>query len=242
MMRQMALVLAGLAGIGSAVAADMPGRMQDDGLPFVPLFAWAGTHVGINAGYGASRNAHAPACIGPCPALASLPTDRDGFVGGGQLGYTLQVGRFIGGIEADVQYADLGGTVAAPGIAATQRLDVLGTARARFGIAADRFLVFATGGFAYGDVTLRQAVQSGVPGAVLSAGRSRIETGFAAGGGLEYGIADNVTARAEALYYDLGAGRVTAASPAVPGLVAGGRFATEGVVARAGLNYKFSLF
>ena len=91
-------------------------------------------------------------------------------------------------------------------------------------------------------MTLRQTVQSGVPGAVLSAGRSRMETGFAAGGGVEYGIADNVTARAEALYYDLGTGRVAAATPAVPGLVAGARLATEGVVARAGLNYKFSLF
>lgn len=245
MSRLVALLLAGLTGISAAAAADLPGRMRDDGLPFVPLFAWGGTYVGVNAGYGTSGNTHRPSCLGPagaCPALFPLRTDRDGFVGGGQIGYNLQVGRFVGGIEADIQYADLGRAAVGPALAATQQLDYLGTVRARLGVAADRFLVYVTGGFAYGDVTARQVVQTAAPPAILAAGRTGIEPGYAAGGGIEYGLADNVTARAEALYYDLGTARVAATSPAAPGALAAGRFATEGVVARAALNYKFNLF
>ncbi len=233
-----AAVLAATAGL--ATAADLTaGRMADDGLPFVPLYGWAGTHVGVNAGAAVSTGAPALACLGPaiCPGVPILARGRDGFSGGGQVGTTIQVGRLVGGLELDAQYADAGASVAQAGLAASQDLAFLGTVRARFGIAADRFLVYATGGFAYGDVATRSVLTAGAFTATTT--RSRIEPGFAAGGGIEYGLADQVTIRAEALHYDLGRTRLVTT---VPGVSSVARIETSGVLARAGLNYKFNLF
>ena len=225
---------------GLASAADLAGgRMADDGMPFVPLFGWAGTHVGVNVGTAVATGTPALACIGPvlCPAPPSIARGRDGFSGGGQVGTTLQVGRLVGGLELDAQYADAGSGVARPGFVASQDVGFVGTVRARFGLAADRFLVYATGGLAYGDVSTRSVLAVG--GVAIATSRSRIEPGFAAGGGIEYGLADSVTIRAEALHYDLGRARLVTA---LPGAASVARIETSGVLARAGLNYKFNLF
>ena len=48
-----------------------------------------------------------------------------------------------------------------------------------------------------------------------------------------------MTIRAEALHYDLGRSRI---ATTLPGATSFARIETSGVLARAGLNYKFSLF
>ena len=246
MVRILALAAAGLVGLTVvASAADLPSRSAPAPAPLAIPYSWSGFYVGVNAGYGLSDHAHRPTCTAACAPTPSLNTDRDGFVGGGQLGYNQQIGRYLAGIEADIQYTDVGRTVvgSAPGAlanSATQRLDYLGTLRARVGLVMDRVLVFATGGLAYGDV--REAQTIVFPGATYSVASTATEFGYAAGGGVEYGFTPNLTGKAEALYYDLGRRRL--AGPAAPptGLTRGARFDTAGVVARAGLNYKFNLF
>ncbi|NNM73092.1 outer membrane protein [Enterovirga aerilata] len=248
MVRFLALAAAGLAGFTTAAsAADLPSRAAPAPAPemLVIPYAWSGFYLGVNAGYGFSDNRHRPVCAPACAPTPALDTDGDGFVGGGQLGYNQQIGRFLGGIETDLQYSDIGRTVGgtaagAVSYTAAQRLDYLGTLRARVGLVMDRVLVFATGGLAYGDVRSAQTIA--FPGAAYAVASTRTEVGFAAGGGVEYGFTPNLTGKAEALYYDLG--RRTLAGPATPpaGLVRGARFESAGVVARAGLNYKFNLF
>jgi outer membrane immunogenic protein len=246
MLRLFALAAAGLVGaIAIATAADLPSR----GAPAPALlafpYAWTGTYIGLNAGYGTSLNTHRPTCSPGCAPTPALNTDRDGFVGGGQVGYNQQIGRYLVGIEADIQYADLGRRIAgtAPGAtaySATQQLDYLGTLRARVGLVADRVLVYVTGGLAYGDVQAAQTIV--FPGATYSVGSTATEVGYAAGAGIEYGFTPNLTGKAEALYFDLGRRSLSGGSTPPTGLVRGARLATEGVVGRAGLNYKFNLF
>ena len=62
------------------------------------------------------------------------------------------------GLETDIQYADLGGDrndLRRRGIFvgdSSDGIDWFGTVRARAGFAFDRALIYATGGFAYGDI------------------------------------------------------------------------------------------
>lgn len=259
MPRPLALAAALLVGWGTAAsAADVPGR-AGEGSGYVPLFLWTGYYAGLNAGYGSSDNRQrtfcAPPAGGTCAILPNLNTDGDGFVVGGQVGYNQQIGRFLVGGEADLQYADIGRTRTAAGLfpdglgglaavtsyGATQRLNYLGTARARLGMAFNRVFVFGTGGLAYGDVSVRQTV-SFAAGSNYAAAGGGTEVGWAAGAGVEYGFAPNITGKVEALYYDLGRTSVSSGAAAAPGFTRGARFDTDGVVARAGLNYKFDLF
>jgi outer membrane immunogenic protein len=256
---------------GAALAADLPRRAAPPLLPPVPVFTWTGAYFGINAGYistdrnrvtlgGLNGVAAANIAVGARPAAVRL--DNDGFTGGGQVGYNYQIGNFVLGVEADAAYTDIDrtvGTVGATGALTVHRsqLDFLGTVRGRAGIAFDRVLVYGTGGFAYGNVRNAGLYFAPAGGAALQfAGASdRIETGWAAGGGVEYALPTDsflnffrssaVTLKAEGLYYDLGRRNVgilnTGAGPAAnPGYVA--RFEQSGFVARAGLNYKFGTF
>ena len=247
MVRCLAIAAAGLIGLTAAASgADLPRRGAAPApAPLVIPYAWSGLYVGVNAGYGLSDNRHRPVCTPACAPTPALNTDADGFVGGGQVGYNQQIGRYLGGIEADLQYADIGRRVGgiAPGALAynaTQRLEFLGTLRARVGLVMDRVLVYATGGLAYGDVTNGQTTV--FPAATYAVASTRTEVGYAAGAGVEYGFTPNLTGKIEALYYDLGRRTVSGGATPPTGLIRGARFETAGVVARGGLNYKFNLF
>jgi outer membrane immunogenic protein len=265
---------AGLVLTGAASAADLPRRAPPPVFVPVPVFTWTGAYFGINAGYittdnnriataGLNTVAATNVAIGARPPLVRV--DQDGFTVGGQVGYNYQFTPGAGvviGVEADAAYTDLqrntfvvGSTGALNGFRSS--MDFLGTVRGRIGYAFDRTLVYGTGGFAYGDVTERALFFAPAGGGALqfAGNRSRIETGYAVGGGVEYALPTDsflnffkssaVTVKAEALYYDLGRRNLgvlnTGLGPAAnPGYVS--RFENNGIVARAGINYKFGTF
>ena len=111
-------------------AADLPSRVAPPVYSAPPLaFSWTGLYVGGNAGYGFDRTGGASgptalsvpaAAVGrfavrPAGASPFLPQTfgrRDGFVGGGQIGYNYQFGNLSGvvvGAEADFDYNGLTG-------------------------------------------------------------------------------------------------------------------------------------
>lgn len=198
----------------SAFAADLPRRTNPAAPAFtaVPVFSWTGFYVGVHAGYGFGQTSSTG---------AGGFSDPDGFVGGGQIGYNYQLAnRVVLGLEADFSGTDLSAT--GPGVgfgAARVDQNFIGTVRARIGYAADRFLPYVTGGFAYGgsDVT--------IPG-VGSKDDTRF--GYTVGAGLEYAFTNNWTARIEGLYVDLERDNVGTA-----------RVGQELGIIRAGVNYKF---
>jgi outer membrane immunogenic protein len=67
--------------------------------------------------------------------------------------------------------------------------------------------------------------------------------GWTAGGGVEYALTNNWTAKIEYLYYDLGTTTLIASpNPPVPPYQTQTSFPTRGSIVRAGINYKFDLF
>jgi outer membrane immunogenic protein len=246
---------------GLAAAADLPSRMAPPvyAPPPLPIFTWSGFYAGINAGYAFDYSTRFRSVYNPTGALGSSRLNDDGVTAGGQIGYNYQFGAGSGivvGLEADAAWTDLGRTRGydlgggfAGGLHSS--LDYLGTVRGRLGYAFGQFLVYGTGGFAYGNVSNRFAVTDGLT-SNYDASRSRTQTGYTYGGGVEYALPTNtflnffhssaVTLKVEYLHYDLGSTNIYA-----PNLVAGAaagdsynvRAKTDGDLVRAGLNYKF---
>ncbi|MBV8566390.1 MAG: porin family protein [Methylobacteriaceae bacterium] len=251
----LALAIASLAV--PAVAADLPYR-KGPPAPYVPpppIFTWTGLYVGVNAGgifdessRGAETN---PGILALAPAVPTSYRARDtGFLGGGQIGYNWQMGSIVAGLEADFQGTSLSSTstVVAPSATGTfkKTLDWLGTARGRLGYTfTPQFLVYVTGGLAFGDTKLTHTLTDTTAGGVLFGGttlsgtHSTTQTGWTLGGGGEYAFANNWSVKVEYLYFDLGRRSVTAISAAAPGVVSTVRENEKGSIIRAGLNYKF---
>jgi outer membrane immunogenic protein len=243
-----------LAATGSTLAADLPPSMPPPPPPrapaaYVPVappyYNWGGIYIGINGGYGFGKSTWT------VPAADTGPgnINTNGALVGGTLGANFQTGQFVFGIEGDGDWSNIkgsaSGTTAATclGIAVTsctyQTTNTwLATLRARMGVAWDRVLIYATAGGAGGNIG---ANFSGT--ALTTASSSSSEFGWTAGGGLEFGITDNVTAKVEYLYVDL-----QNSSFSCPTTTCGGTAATTGPVSfttslvRAGLNLKFNPF
>jgi outer membrane immunogenic protein len=224
-------------------------------------FDWTGFYAGINAGVG-FRGADAVHTVGQAPPNVAniagnarpgfVDLNRMGVIAGGQAGYNHQFGRYVAGVEADIAYTHfddtrtVGTAQLVTGLALNNRfhsnIDYLGTLRGRFGVTLNHALLYATGGLAYGQ-TEHSVTMFGPTGNVQFAGaREKTEVGFTAGGGLEYGITNHVSAKAEYSYYDLGRKILDVA--VIPGSGGAGtgynsRFKDSGNLVRVGINYKF---
>lgn len=258
------LALTALVAGQPALAADLPARMYTKAAaPMVsPAFNWSGFYIGVHAGYAFGDDdtvvttGQAPINVinvlgGARPANVGL--ERDGFIGGGQIGYNWQTSpNWVFGVEADISYTDLREsrtvvTVPLSGIGTlantfTSNMDYLGTVRGRLGYSWDRTMIYATGGLAYAQIN-NNATFFGPAGQLqFVGGNRRTDTGYTVGGGIEHAFAGNWSMKAEYLYYDLGAD--TVAVNVVPGSGGGGtgyntRFDNDGHIVRAGLNYRF---
>jgi outer membrane immunogenic protein len=181
----------------------------------------------------------------------------DGVIGGGQVGYNWQFAPWFGwgtgtvlGIEADIQGSSQRSTTGVaffePRFGANfagsveDKLEWFGTVRGRAGIASDRMLWYATGGWAFGERKLDGPLTSisGPPPTVASTAfsNSNFMNGWTVGGGVEWAFWGNWTAKFEYLYIDFGSGG-DVAIPNGPFSITSGHFIDN--VARAGVNYKF---
>ncbi len=252
------------AGISAASAADLPVRAAPPLAPIIaaaPVFTWTGFYVGVNAGWGWQDNNNDGIFVPPGTFAApfggtsgTLGTgngEDDGFVGGGQIGYNVQFGTFVLGVEADIHWADFNvenNITSVPAnfppsfIAANindddDDMEWFGTVRARAGVAFGQALIYATGGLAYTDDT----------------------TGWVAGGGVEWALPTGFLGSAatiglEGLWVSLDeddddgdrfigtyvpTGTATRVDVFAPG---GNNDESEFFVARAKLNFKFGTF
>ncbi|HZH10449.1 MAG TPA: outer membrane beta-barrel protein [Microvirga sp.] len=175
-------LFAGVAGLAvaaaTASAADLPARAAPPApvVAAVPVFTWTGFYAGVNAGWGwRSDDDESVVLGGAVPGTLFFENGDDGgFVLGGQIGYNYQIGSFVVGLEADIQWADTDdgedvrfvpagapGTFI-PGEFDNNLSDWFGTVRARAGVAFDRVLIYATGGLAYSDDSTGWVVGGGV--------------------------------------------------------------------------------
>lgn len=204
-----------------------------------PTFNWSGFYIGVNGGYGSA----AGTSVLTAPGLFATSTGDNisGGLAGGQAGFNAQMGMAVVGLEADYQWTGFSKTVLTGcGFACTiserVRLTSFGTVRGRLGIAADRVLVYATGGAAYitadDEATLALGALTGSLGKVSLSG-----WGWTVGGGLEAALGAGWTAKGEYLYLstsDLsGQGNIAVLGPVQLNVKA------HAHIGRAGINYKF---
>jgi len=247
-------LLASIAVVGTAAAADMPVKAPVYKAPVVaPPYNWTGFYVGLNAGGSWGRQENDLVTVPGGVTLLSNSDNLDGFIGGGQIGYNWQTDKWVLGIEADfqgsAQKADgsfvLGGggfcIAACPaGLAATytDKLDWFGTVRGRVGYAmgtAGNWLPYVTGGWAYGHSEISGTTTSGA--VVTAFSGSQDYSGWTIGGGLEWAFADHWSAKAEYLYIDFGNGPTVVVNTAGSLAIASGKMTDN--IARLGVNYHF---
>jgi len=121
----------------------------------VPAFTWSGGYIGVNAGYGGGKWKTRTTELDSPYLISATRSSASGFIGGAQAGYNWQAGSFVYGIETDIQYSRLAIAkrlvVENAAFEARVGIDWFGTTRARLGfVPTERFLVYATGGVAYG--------------------------------------------------------------------------------------------
>jgi len=261
---------AGVAAVpSSGLAADLPA-------PSAPVsqivtrpagYDWTGFYLGGNVGGNVTSNYNADTQANttfPAPmdnsglVPTTLDTGTGGLIGGVQAGYNYQLGKFIAGAETDIEALQAGGgsnwTSASTLLGSTfttkasERLDYLGTLRLRAGYAPfDRWLVFGTGGLAYGGVRTSESVtMNGAPANQWNGASDQVRTGYAFGGGLEYAWSQSIILRGEYLYYNLGSTNIATtpsasaqANPALAGLVYVTKTTVAGSILRLGVDYKF---
>ena len=267
-------LIASLAS-GSAGAADLSQPVyKAPPPPPAPVYNWTGFYIGGNAGWiGSADNTLSNTGtdtgvggLGTGLAIGEIPVSlsdfgTNGFIGGAQAGYNWQLTPlWVWGVEADIDWADAKksfstGPITVPGHVPTttdfsRDLDWLGTLRGRIGITpTGPFLLYATGGFAYGETKVGNAFicptcnppASTEPSTANSNSSSNLSTGWTVGGGLEWAFAPSWSLKAEYLYVDLGSRSSTIAYT----YGANNSSLTSTVVdheniVRAGINYKFN--
>jgi outer membrane immunogenic protein len=185
-----------------------------------PVFdPWMGWYAGANIGGSWGRSRSDFGISGFATSIsASDSVTPDGVIGGGQLGYNWRLDpNWLIGAEADIQASGekaSGGrfdTVDFEGVTTNYetKIEWFGTVRGRLGYVFDRrILLYATGGLAYGRVSISGTSTDTFGIATLSStafSNSNVNTGWTAGGGVEaMGWDPRWTWKVEYLYLDLG--------------------------------------
>jgi outer membrane immunogenic protein len=201
--------------VSAASAADLATiKGPPPTLAYAPL--WTGVYAGLNLGGGwnaSGGNGNYWNGSGFNNGVSNrLPS---GAIGGGQIGYNYQISpRIVVGLETDFQ-----GTTMGSGSSINSKfypinnwnysmgtsLNWYGTVRGRAAVAIiPELLLYGTAGLAYGNVSRNGLVLNG-----------STQTGWTAGGGVEWMFLPNWSAKAEYLYANMsgGAGTVYALYP-----------------------------
>jgi outer membrane immunogenic protein len=193
-----ALILAAtgayIAGGGASLAADAPPIFKAEVKKPKRLYDWSGLYIGGHAGIGRVHS------DGFFATSLDLTFGNNGFLAGAQIGWNFQHGNLVFGIEGDYstfKWQDVN-LREEHYLAQANRLL---TFRGRVGWADDSVLFYATGGLAH----LRAEVQTSLggldPDQQGNEDRKDVSSfGGVAGVGLEWGVAGNLSIRAEALY------------------------------------------
>jgi outer membrane immunogenic protein len=177
-------------------------------------YDWTGPYIGIQGGYAWGKNDLSANSTGDVVAEFAAAVidgddgsfDLDGFVGGGHAGLNWQMDSLVLGLEGDIEFADLDDDIdifdLAGNLAGQDKVQVdwLGSIRLRGGFAVDRALFYATGGLAVGGAELEADDDFGEH----LVDERDTKWGWTIGAGLEYAFTDDLSARVEYRYTDLG--------------------------------------
>src|SRR5260370_29496811 len=211
-MRRLAIASIAIASLTSPVAvADFPVKAP----PTVVLpFTWTGPYAGAFGGYGWST---------------SGGLDAKGGFGGGQIGYNIQTGSLVLGIEGDIAGGDISQTAQAVnvfGVPFTTAFtnDALASLRGRAGLAYNTWLFYGTAGGGW-----RNNKICGNLGGLPFSSEGWL-SGWSAGAGVEWSFAPTRSTKFQYLHYGLGA-------PNSLGTVPSGKVDIDTL--KIGINYLF---
>jgi outer membrane immunogenic protein len=250
-------------GARAASAADL--ALKAPVLPTAaPAYNWGGWYVGGNIGYGwgASSDPNVSfvdpgGAIGLAsyfPAGGNVTPDLNpnGVIGGGQIGFNWVLNpTWVAGLVADFQGSGIKASATnsvAPGIftpsnqSNSEQIDWFGTVRGKLGYAQNNWLLYATGGLAYGRVATSGNFNfPSIPGANFPGSSDATNVGWTLGAGLNYALTANWIVGFEYLYVDLGRVSYTESNPnslaPTSSITINNRVAAQ--IARATLDYKF---
>lgn len=198
---------------------------------------------------------HVPAISGGFagnPGFGSNSASASSWAAGAHAGYTWQQGSAVFGFETDLQGTGLnssmnGGLVYPPGpppnptdtARTSSQIDWYGTARGIVGIANGPFMVYATGGLAYGQVRIDSFFQTLNTSVASQASETRV--GWVGGVGARYLLQPNVILSLQYQYVDLGSLSIAGSSP--PAFVVVSQRANQNAqfqAVMAGISWKFA--
>jgi outer membrane immunogenic protein len=196
-----AVAFAAIVGV-PARAADMPVKAAP--APAPAIFDWSGWYIGGNAGWqhAEDRWAFDPT---PVPAIvhAAYTVKGDGAIFGGQVGFNVQAGNWLWGVELTGSGGTHWNTENGFGnnfnLISQTRVTNIWTLGPRLGWVNGQWLVYGTGGGAAAEVSSRAV---GVNGPFLD--DRKWAEGWFAGGGIEYAVTRHWIIGAEYLFVSLG--------------------------------------
>jgi outer membrane immunogenic protein len=224
----LAAVLCGVpfAAVRAADLSPAPYQKAPVIMPPPVLYNWSGFYVGGHLG-GAWTSAN---WTDPVSGLSDNPTGT-GFMGGGQVGFNYQTGPWVLGIEGDFSGTSLGASdTDVAGFTHSTSTYWTSTVTGRVGYAVNRLLFYAKGGVAFAN---ERDTITGPLGATSTGTTTPV--GWTAGGGVEYALDHNWSARIE--YDYLGFGSESVSGPVAGTLPGSVDLNIQRVI--AGINYRF---
>jgi outer membrane immunogenic protein len=242
-------------GICFVLGASLPASAQNHN--------WTGVYLGGNAG-AAGTNASFATSILPGTYLGNIPINLNAinaagtgtgggtpkFTGGLQLGYNLQMGSMVFGLEADINGLTDKAVTTGRGLLTTgqafatenvSKMSGLATLRPRVGFTFDRALIYATGGLAYAQREYTQSYRDILNGAFANTAKTEYRAGAAIGGGLELALTNTWSIKGEYLYLRFNSASITntiySTSGAHNALIGTADFTTQ--IGRVGVSHKF---
>jgi outer membrane immunogenic protein len=246
------------AAATTATAADLP----VPGATYIPrayepaLYNWTGFYLGGQFGLGLLQDAYTTGANAGFQTTGFRQTLSDiALLGGGQVGANYQMGQWVLGAEASWTASNISASSIAttPGGSVTQRATTserwYASATARVGYAMNTLLLYAKGGAAWTRVDYTEALLNTPfpPFAESAQTLGGYRVGFTVGGGIEYGLTENLSTRLEYDFYDFGTRNYTFGnlSYTPPGGVLTGVSLPEAIVGNThvltiALNYRFN--
>ncbi len=200
---------------------------------------WSGIYIGVHAGAGwGAKRWFEDGSLG-VPGILRSSYDISGWLAGGQVGFNLQTGRAVFGVELDAGASGISGRqgVCYVGFglqSCDSRINSIITIAGRIGWTFDRLLAYAKVGYGW----LDERHNNPFPGlGVWTA--SEMRNGLVAGAGFEYALSNPWSLKLEYNHFGLGTRNLQFTGP-IPGNVFGADIRQSLGLVKIGLNYRFN--
>ncbi|HEY2531034.1 MAG TPA: outer membrane beta-barrel protein [Xanthobacteraceae bacterium] len=175
-------------------------------------YDWTGFYFGGHVGVGLLADTVSSAAATPLtPLVGSISLNPYAVVGGAQIGANYEMAPWVFGIEGTWSASDISGSgvvgTTIPGLTerVTSEPKWFATATGRFGYADNDVLVYGKAGVAFTSIDYTQDLFIFTPGPFVSHEiLTDTRAGFTVGVGIEYGMTENLSVKAEYDFLDFG--------------------------------------